>query len=66
MKKFNFVAKLSAHDLEISVFADTEEEAIEKAEFELLQSKNLLNCDASADVVSVNVENDEEVDEQFV
>ena len=55
-----------AHDLEISVFADTEEEAIEKAEFELLESKNLLNCDASADVVSVNVENNEEVNEQLV
>ncbi len=66
MKKFNFVAKLIAHDLEISVFADTEEEAIEKAEFELLESTNLLNCDASAYVVSVNVENDEEVNEQFV
>jgi hypothetical protein len=66
MKTFNLIMHVKAYDLTISVVADTEEEAIANAERELLDSLNLLNQDAFADAVSVNVANDEQLEENSI
>ena len=55
MKIFNFVMNVNAYDLNVSVNAETNEEAIELAEMNLLESLNLLNRDASVNVVSVSI-----------
>jgi len=57
---------VKAYDLEISVVADTEEEAIENAERELLDSLNLLNQDAFADTVSIYEADDKQLDENCI
>ncbi len=64
MKTFNFVMNVNAYDLNVSVNAETNEEAIELAEMNLLESLNLLNRDASANVVSVSIY--DESKEEFV
>ncbi len=64
MKIFNFVMNVNAYDLNVSVNAETNEEAIELAEMNLLESLNLLNRDASANVVSVSIY--DESKEEFV
>jgi hypothetical protein len=66
MKTFNLIMNVKAYDLTISVVADTKEEAITNAERELLGSLNLLNQDAFADAVSVNVVDDEQLEESSV
>lgn len=58
MKTYNFVMNLNAYDLNVSVNAETNEEAIELAEINLLESLNLLNHDVIANVVSVSINDD--------
>lgn len=57
---------VKAYDLSISVVAATEEQAIENAERNLLDSLNLLNQDAFAETVSVNVLDEEQLEENSI
>ncbi len=60
MTTYQLVFNVKAHDLEVSVNAETEEEAIELAEQFLLEKHDLLNHDAVANVVSVQLMTDDD------
>jgi hypothetical protein len=58
MKTYELVLNVKAYDLAVSINAETEEEAIVLAEQFLLEKHDLLNHDAAADIVTVQLMTD--------